>query len=166
MTAEEWFWRGDVYYSGAVALTNYQRQTNDMLVLSEVTCTAFSAECYFKCLLTIRQRHFRRGEHDLLTLYKLLSPGDRRWIQTYFDEHHLEQLLLDGAKVPKEITPPRTLLQLLKLNGNAIVDSRYRAKWQGTWFIARVPSCVKAGILEVRPEWVASPPKRFCGPYA
>lgn len=167
MNAGEWFWRGDQFLAAGQVLSDFGNQTGNDLPLPQVTCLAFSAECYLKCLLRVRGKNAMEGEHHLLELFKPLPQEDRQSIQEQWDPVMLPELERTARDSPRHlamITVPRTMKQMLKLNGNAFKEWRYRIKNQGVWIMGPFPQCVRQRILDLRPQWGTSPPDPSYGP--
>ena len=58
------------------------------------------------------------------------------------------------------------MIQMLKLNGDAFKEWRYRIKEQGTWAAGTFPESVREAIFTVKPEWKVSPPNPLINPDA
>lgn len=151
MSPGEWFFRGDDFQISGQILEEQGA------ALSAPVCLAFAAECYLKCLLTLRGKPFP-NDHDLYNLFKRLPLPDKQWIESEWSKYNLAHLVAIKDSAPDGLQLPTTLLQTLQFSGMTFKNFRYIERGRGGWLLGTFSPCVRELILVTRPDWEDHPP--------
>lgn len=157
MTPDEWFVRADQFWSAGAILAREEHLNDEELGFPNVTCRAFAAEAYLKCLLELRGRSFP-ADHDLRRLFRHLPSEDQAKIEQTWTENSLPGVVSRARFNPKGTVKTSTFSQALKQSALAFKHFRYVQARANYWVLAGFPSDVRNCILNLRPEWRNNPP--------
>lgn len=156
MGAGEWFGMADQFSAAAHIIVQHSNSAGKHFIFPQVACRAFAAEAYLKCLLTLRSKHFP-PDHNLRTLFRILPAEDRAIIEEWWNAETLPNVLRAGQN-PTTFPVPSTFEQCLKRSAEAFKEWRYNTKETRYWWLGGFPNNVRRRILDMKPDWVISPP--------
>ena len=156
LTAEEWFERANQFeISAHVLLEGRARELTLTLGIPHVVLRSFGVEAFLKCLIEMDGRR-APWDHNLLKLFKKLTPKDRRVLRELWRaEYGPKMKAWNKQKNKKSIVKrlPLGLDGILKLSGDAFVLFRYLpAEGVVGWVLMNFPLTIRDYILELKPE--------------
>jgi hypothetical protein len=149
------FMTAEVYRASSVLLAKLIGSGMPHFMIPMVTCSAFSLELHLKCLILLDGGAPKR-EHDLEKLLSLLTPESQRTIRACYDVQQPKVQAMYAA-VPGVPHPSTDFDFVLRASAKSFEKFRYAYEGivgdkQG-WLADEIRDCVRARILELRPEW-------------
>ena len=149
--AKEVFVSAEAFLHACAVMDKTRKQNKGVTFAVMATLEAFTVELHLKCLLLLENGLQKRG-HDLLKLFKFLSPETRSELTKAFDEYTAKwPSFIDEAK---RNSWPFDLEGLLVRGRHAFEDFRYaHERHNSVWGLKGLILIIRDRVLKQRPEW-------------
>jgi hypothetical protein len=121
--------------------------------------SAFAAELYFKCILTLESGQAIDTDHNLHNLFRKMSLRSRKRLNALWVEDMatpMKQRVWRALRAATGEDPPTDLVWALQHGADAFTQMRYLHEndGKGTIFLlGDMPDMLRVVVLDLRPEW-------------